>query len=337
MTLKTYCKLPVRRIIAVVIIFFVSVGCFTAEAQTKKVVLENFTFYPYTSQESTSNPLVLPYESESNLISIIITESEDYESVQDFLKDYENPLKKSLKIETINGLSLGWVLERSEEEANINILTGMVRNKTTGASLLIAMIYPSKSSASEKNSFAMLRSFRPNAILVEAKPVISNKPPANPVVTNPTANSINSQQILSAHNAYRSELGLPSLTWSEELATFAQAWANELANNRGCQLIHRPYESNSPWSQQYGENIFSGSSPSYTFLDAVKSWGSEKKDFDRKTRKCIGEWYTCGHYTQIIWKSTTQVGCALARCPDGSVIVVCNYNPAGNMTGEPAY
>jgi pathogenesis-related protein 1 len=145
-------------------------------------------------------------------------------------------------------------------------------------------------------------------------------------------------QILDAHNAYRTEVGVPALTWSDDLAKFAQDWANELALNRSCQLSHRPDDENDPWNQKYGENIYLGGGSNWTptVLDAVASWGEEKKDFDVNTKNCK-DGSVCGHYTQMIWKNTNEVGCGISVCPDGNVIVVCNYNPSGNWVGETPY
>jgi pathogenesis-related protein 1 len=146
------------------------------------------------------------------------------------------------------------------------------------------------------------------------------------------------QQILDAHNAYRNEVGVPALTWSNDLAQFAQSWANELATNRGCVLQHRPNDESDPWNQKYGENIYAagGTDWSPTVLDGIADWGTEKSDFDFDTKECKNG-AVCGHYTQMIWKSTTMVGCGIAKCPGGNVIVVCNYNPPGNYVGEKPY
>jgi len=44
--------------------------------------------------------------------------------------------------------------------------------------------------------------------------------------------------------------------------------------------------------------------------------------------------FAAGNYTQMIWSKTTKVACAIVQCSDGAYIVVCNYDPAGNMSGE---
>ena len=150
--------------------------------------------------------------------------------------------------------------------------------------------------------------------------------------------SVTIQQILDAHNAYRSEVSAPALTWSGDLADYAQAWATELATNRSCNMQHRPNDENDSWNQKYGENIYWGGGTNWspTTLDAVADWGNEKNDFDSNTKECK-DGATCGHYTQMVWKNTTMVGCGVAKCPDGNVIVVCNYDPAGNLMGEKPY
>ncbi|MEP2023182.1 CAP domain-containing protein, partial [Reichenbachiella sp.] len=67
----------------------------------------------------------------------------------------------------------------------------------------------------------------------------------------------------------------------------------------------------------------------------VDSWGAEKQNYDYKKNKCeTGK--ICGHYTQIVWKNTTEIGCAKTLC-DGSVIWICNYNPPGNFVGQKPY
>ena len=73
----------------------------------------------------------------------------------------------------------------------------------------------------------------------------------------------------------------------------------------------------------------------------VAMWASEAKSYDYATNGCSG---VCGHYTQVVWRSTTSVGCAIQRCATGSpfggstwFFAVCNYVPPGNFVGERPY
>jgi uncharacterized protein YkwD len=131
------------------------------------------------------------------------------------------------------------------------------------------------------------------------------------------------QKMLDAHNDIRCRVGIPPLQWSEELAAYSQKWANSLiANNRTA------HNSNSP----YGENIIAtglGSTPS----SVVTEWASESRNYTYITNSCNGD---CGHYTQLIWRSTRKVGCAMAH-NNLREVWVCSYDPAGNFRGEWPY
>lgn len=138
--------------------------------------------------------------------------------------------------------------------------------------------------------------------------------------------SIN-QQIVNTHNQWRKKVGSPPLSWSGELAGVAQNWANHLANQGG-NIYHRP-------NNRYGENIF-WTSGKATPGEAVNAWGSEIKYFKNGTFPHVSttrNWADVGHYTQIIWHHTTEVGCGVARSNRGE-IWVCNYNPPGNYQGQ---
>ncbi|KAL3679692.1 hypothetical protein R1sor_022648 [Riccia sorocarpa] len=140
-----------------------------------------------------------------------------------------------------------------------------------------------------------------------------------------------SQQFLDPHNAARSNISganIPNLVWNNTLQTYAQSWAsNQASAANNCALKH----SGGP----YGENIY-WASWSSTPLDAVKAWVAEKQYYTYATNTCAtGK--VCGHYTQVIWKRTSSVGCASATCPSGGTFTVCSYYPPGNYVGQKPY
>ncbi len=139
------------------------------------------------------------------------------------------------------------------------------------------------------------------------------------------------QNLIALHTKIRAEVKAEPLTWSNELAAFAQKWADHLAATK-CDLAHRP--SSGEWKQIYGENLFVGSAKFFTVADAVKLWESEKKNYKGQA---IGNGSANSeHYTQLVWKNTKQVGCGKAVCKD-NLIVVCNYDPPGNIAGQLPY
>jgi uncharacterized protein YkwD len=139
---------------------------------------------------------------------------------------------------------------------------------------------------------------------------------------------------LDHHNKVRAEVGVGKLAWSSSLSNYAQSWANELADKK-CKMKHS--ECRDETGRVLGENIFWGSSSAvYGTLDASKFWYEEKADYNGER---IGETRgkKVGHYTQMVWKYTREVGAGVAYCPSGAIIVVASYHPAGNIVGSVPY
>jgi uncharacterized protein YkwD len=140
------------------------------------------------------------------------------------------------------------------------------------------------------------------------------------------------QELLRLHNKVRADVGVRPLTWSKKLAIYAQEWANHVASTN-CKLTHRP--TSGKWKQEYGENLVMGTGGSYGVADAVKEWQSEKQYYRGQTLN-PSNWYDSGHYTQMVWKNSEEMGCAKVEC-NGNIIVVCNYDPPGNILGQKPY
>jgi hypothetical protein len=70
----------------------------------------------------------------------------------------------------------------------------------------------------------------------------------------------------------------------------------------------------------------------------VDGWGNEKQFYIAGIFPNVsssGNWEDVGHYTQVIWRNTTHVGGGLSS-GNGNDVLVCNYSPAGNVSGEGA-
>lgn len=147
---------------------------------------------------------------------------------------------------------------------------------------------------------------------------------------------------VAAHNSWRAQVGSPDLVWSNAVAAVAQQWADELASRPGCRLQHRSAADLANLEGGLGENLYiQGASPNLpdvTPKEVVDSWGSEIQFYDPVTLTCnapAGD--SCGHYTQVVWSTTQELGCGTAACIDGdfqNVIAVCNYRLPGNVAGE---
>lgn len=160
----------------------------------------------------------------------------------------------------------------------------------------------------------------------------------------PTAEPATMTGMLDAHNQTRAAVAVLPLTWSSRMSSYAQEWATHLANNNGCKMQHRAAVGMNTLG--VGENLYWASptqwSDGRTEIQAITSaqvsndWASEAVDYDYASNTCaVGK--VCGHYTQMVWKTTTEVGCGMALCPDKGQIWVCNYNPPGNYIGMKPY
>lgn len=132
---------------------------------------------------------------------------------------------------------------------------------------------------------------------------------------------------LKAHNIVRIKHRQRPFVWSEDLAKISQQWADKLG--KSCKMAHHQGE------LPFGENLFISSVPT-SINSAVKVWADEEGIYDYKNNKCTSA-KECKHFTQIVWKGTTDVGCGTARCSNNSQIWVCGYFPAGNVVGARPY
>jgi uncharacterized protein YkwD len=129
--------------------------------------------------------------------------------------------------------------------------------------------------------------------------------------------SAEQEALLSLHNSYRGQHCVPALTWSAELAASAQAWASK------CRIGHGP-------RGKVGENLAWGYQRPASH--AVDAWYKEVQDYNYARP---GFASSTGHFTQVVWRGTTQMGCGAATCLLGSVRYwVCRYSPQGNWAGQ---
>ena len=150
------------------------------------------------------------------------------------------------------------------------------------------------------------------------------------------------QQILRSHNEIRynsstEDKYLPRLEWDSTVAATAQEWATYLKNIGG-KLQYRPKKGK--YSTKYGENIALVPTSAKGFIyESMELWLNEAPyevitagTLNNPVTKDVSKKY--GHCLQIIWGATQRIGAGYADLGNGHMIVVCNYDPPGNIIGQ---
>ncbi len=117
-----------------------------------------------------------------------------------------------------------------------------------------------------------------------------------------------------------------SLVWNDDLAAYAYNYAQSLkgGDSDPCNYVLKHS------GGQYGENLAAGTNSSPA--DLVNLWYDEIKYYDYNNVTGIEhDGHEVGHFTQLVWASSTDLGCSVERCTNGAVYLICEYSPAGNI------
>ena len=142
--------------------------------------------------------------------------------------------------------------------------------------------------------------------------------------------------ILQKHNEARAAAmpapapALPPMTWSDRATGVAQTWADR------CKFEHNT-------GTGYGENLYASTADSNA-TEPVDTWASEAANYTYATNTCTTS-KVCGHYTQVVWRSSIMLGCGKSACTSNSpfggtgtwFFWVCDYSPPGNFVGQKPY
>lgn len=135
------------------------------------------------------------------------------------------------------------------------------------------------------------------------------------------------KDLLRVHNRARADVGVRPLQWSPQVAKSAQRWADRLADS-SCRMEHSR-------GSGYGENLYRATAGYYEVEDAALAWAREKRLY-RGGPLQRHNWAPSGHYTQMVWRDSRNLGCGVSECDD-KMIVVCHYDPKGNYLGRAPY
>jgi uncharacterized protein YkwD len=188
----------------------------------------------------------------------------------------------------------------------------------------------------------------------EAPPATETPPPAAPPAgasqgaTNNESREDFVNSILAVHNGERAAVGVPPLVWSDSLAAGAQAWAEYQARTGDWR-----HATDAEKGGSYGENLSKESGHwfgipipqgSFSTESLQQGWVNEKTLYNGGPVDSTN-YLIFGHYTQMVWRGTTQIGCATAITQEGvppgavgeTVYLVCRYSPPGNQFGQAPY
>jgi len=145
------------------------------------------------------------------------------------------------------------------------------------------------------------------------------------------ASELASTQILTIHNVERRAVGLKPMVWDAGLAKAADKYAAELAQTG--RWNHSPPNAR----PGQGENLWMGTHGAFAVREMISDWSTEKSrfragQFPDVTRS--GSWHEVGHYTQMIWPTTRNVGCSMRSSSEDDYLV-CRYSEPGNVVGKP--
>lgn len=153
--------------------------------------------------------------------------------------------------------------------------------------------------------------------------------------------------ILNGHNVVRNRGGVaPELKWNHILAKFATTRAQSLSYGQ-CRIDHSSMSGRMGIGGFYyvGENLYMVHGFEPNGLDITDAWYAEVYDYKygsvgaKCTKKCDGRPNPpcmVGHFTQMLWARTSEVGCGMAPCSsvDNAFVAVCLYGEGGNVVGE---
>lgn len=180
--------------------------------------------------------------------------------------------------------------------------------------VLTTALYPTYTTASPA----------PNPVQVQIV-TITAAPTIPSTVPQFTDTALFTSAILNSTNVYRAEHNATAVTWNHTLASYATSYLNSMGaqspdSGSECDFAH----SGGP----YGENLALGCNE---VTGCVELWGDERDEYDFDSPGFSEE---TGHFTQLVWKDTTTVGCGRRLCGTRAWYLVCEYWPRGNVIGE---
>jgi Cysteine-rich secretory protein family len=163
-------------------------------------------------------------------------------------------------------------------------------------------------------------------------PATEAPPPAGASQGSNNTNFVNT--ILEIINRERAAVGVPPLVWNNSLAAGAQAWADyEASLDRS---FHSPgnYKDYAETTAEAGPH--NPMDVNATLMWMLNFWINEKQNYHGGVLT-EENWAPISHYTQLVWRTTTEIGCGMATSSNGNDFLVCRFLPMGNYIGQAPY
>ncbi len=168
------------------------------------------------------------------------------------------------------------------------------------------------------------------ALLLATPSAAANLPSPNWPAPADRGDTLLRNTVLSAHNGARSRFGVGPVAWSSQLAAEALVHARTMAATGVYGHDQTPGR-----RKKAGENLWRGQRGVFSYDVMVGVMIDEARHFRPgafPNNSINGDWHAVAHYTQIVWPTTTEIGCALAPSPTTDYFV-CRYAPTGNKDG----
>jgi len=168
------------------------------------------------------------------------------------------------------------------------------------------------------------------ALLLATPSAAANRPSPNWPAPADRSDILLRITVLNAHNGARRQFGVGPVSWSDELAAGALTHAQYMAATGIYSHDQTPGR-----RRKSGENLWRGQRGLFAYDVMVGVMVDEARLFRPGAfpdNSVNGDWHAVAHYTQIVWPTTTEVGCALASSATTDYFV-CRYAPTGNKDG----
>ncbi|CDS39322.2 GLI patholocus tagsis 1 glioma [Echinococcus multilocularis] len=160
-------------------------------------------------------------------------------------------------------------------------------------------------------------------------------------VASEALNSEEQKELIDFHNIKRgsvkpSATNMLEMVYSKELENLAVDWVAR------CKFEHPNWKEHPKYSGT-GQNLALSGGSSRNLVAQATGWWNEVAYYTYANNTCASG-KVCGHYTQVVWASSGELGCAVQRCdnikpdwPKPIFLMACQYKPPGNFAGTKPY